>query len=242
MKIWLEKNIKQLWPYLFLIAITAVLLYPVIFDKTASFCIKQDNVHQGYPFFAKLNSSLHKGYLPVWDANTYGGRSLAGGIEPGIFYPLSILWCFLFGSINGIDVYYLDLLVCSHYLICLIGMYRVAKAFRLPTTASIFSACNRQPQLAYSDLYQKLSVNYRVADTLIFSENDYPGWKCDDNGKEIKIYEATIGNHPPLFRSIYLDPATMNLYLNTIRYFTGFKSRLLVHNNSILPRTYFDYC
>jgi len=46
---------------------------PVIFTREASFCIKQDNLHQTYPFFNKLAISLHKGYLPIWYANTYGG-------------------------------------------------------------------------------------------------------------------------------------------------------------------------
>lgn len=132
-----DSRLSNLWIYLFLIGITVILLYPVIFEKTDSFCIKQDNVQQAYPFFSKLNSSLHKGYLPVWDANTYGGRSFAGEIQPGIFYPLNIIWCYLFGSVNSIDVYYLDLLVALHYLICLIGMYRLASLFRLPTAAAV---------------------------------------------------------------------------------------------------------
>jgi hypothetical protein len=59
--------------------------------------------------------------------------------------------------------------------------------------------------LAYSDLYQKFEVDCKTRDTLILSENDYPGWKCYDNGKRTAIYPAAIRNYPPLFRSIALD-------------------------------------
>jgi len=126
--------------YGFLLYASAVLLYPVIFTREASFCIKQDNLHQTYPFFNKLASSLHKGYLPVWDANTYGGKNFAGEIQTGIFYPVNILWCLLFGTINGIEVYYVDLLTALHFFICLLGMYKLARTFQLPPVAAIASA------------------------------------------------------------------------------------------------------
>lgn len=132
-----RKDSSDLWAYLFLVFVTIVLLYPVIFSREGSFCIKQDNLHQAYPFFHKLATSLHKGYLPVWDANTYGGKNFSGELQTGIFYPLNILWCLLFGSINGIDVYWLDLLVCLHFLICLFGMYQLARVFRLPPVAAV---------------------------------------------------------------------------------------------------------
>ena len=60
-------------------------------------------------------------------------------------------------------------------------------------------------QLAYSDHYEKLVIDCVQKDTMIFSENYYPGWECYDNGKLIDIYPATIKKYPPLFRSIVLD-------------------------------------
>jgi len=59
--------------------------------------------------------------------------------------------------------------------------------------------------LSYTDNEQKLNIRCGVTDTLIFSENDYPGWVCYDNGKEISIYRPTIKDYPPLFRAIVLD-------------------------------------
>jgi len=133
-------NYPDLWAYLFLAYATAVLLFPIIFAREGSFFVKQDNLHQAYPFFNKLAIALHKGYLPVWDANTYGGKNFAGEMQPGIFYPINILWCLLFGSVNGIDTYHLDLLMALHFLICAIGMYKVARMLRLSPVASIVSA------------------------------------------------------------------------------------------------------
>jgi hypothetical protein len=135
-----NKNLNTLFIRLSLLIAASILLFPVIFTREGSFCIHQDNLHQAYPFFYKLATSLHKGYLPVWDANTYGGKNFSGEFQSGIFYPLNILWCLLFGSVNGIDVYYLDILVVLHYFICLIGMYQVGRVFKLSQAASVASA------------------------------------------------------------------------------------------------------
>lgn len=133
-------NYPDIWAYLFLVYATGVLLFPIVFTREGSFFIKQDNLHQAFPFYNKLAIALHKGYLPVWDANTFGGKNFAGEMQTGIFYPVSILWCLLFGSVNGIDTYHLDLLMALHYLICTIGMYKVARVFELSSLGSIASA------------------------------------------------------------------------------------------------------
>jgi len=135
-----RKLLTSLYIYGFLIYAAFILLYPVIFTREASFCVKQDNLHQTYPFFNKLAIALHKGYLPVWDANTFGGKNFAGEIQTGIFYPVNIVWCLLFGTIHGIDVYYVDLLTAAHFFICLLGMYKLARVFLLPPAPAIVSA------------------------------------------------------------------------------------------------------
>lgn len=131
--------INTLIDYLLLFIITITLLLPV-FTKDGSFCIYPDNRHQAYPYFQKLTIALHKGYLPVWDANTYGGRSFTGEFQSAIFYPPNIIWSLLFGNEHGIDVYYIDLLVALHYFICLLGMYHLAKVLNLNRVAAIASA------------------------------------------------------------------------------------------------------
>ncbi len=130
----------RVWPYLLLLYVAAVLLFPVVFTGAESFFIKQDNLHQAYPWYNKLTIALHKGYLPVWDANTFGGKNFAGEPQTGIFYPVNILWCMAFGSVRGISTYWLDILVVVHYLICLCGMYRLARIYQMPEVAAMVSS------------------------------------------------------------------------------------------------------
>ena len=134
------KRLNALWVYLLLACAAAILLFPVIFTKDTSFFIKQDNLHQAFPWYNKLAISLHKGYLPVWDANTFGGKSFAGEPQPGIFYPVNIVWCLVFGTENGISTYYLDLLVALHYFIGLLGMYALARIFQLSASGAFAAA------------------------------------------------------------------------------------------------------
>lgn len=132
-----RKLLSSFYIYGFLICTAITLLYPVIFTREASFCVKVDNLHQTYPFFNKLAIALHKGYLPVWDGNTFGGKNFAGEIQTGIFYPVNIIWCLLFGTLHGMDVYYIDLLTAAHFVICLLGMYKLARTFVLPPLPAI---------------------------------------------------------------------------------------------------------
>ena len=134
-----NKALSTALALLFLLAAATILLYPV-FAGQGSFCINPDNLHQAYPFFYKLSASLHHGYLPVWDANTYGGKNFSGEFQTGIFYPLNVLWCLLFGSAAGIDVYWLDVLVALHFFICMAGMYCLGRVFRLSQAAAVSAA------------------------------------------------------------------------------------------------------
>ena len=122
------KGTNEIVSILLLICCDIILLYPVIFTREASFFIKQDNLHQAYPWYNKLASSLHKGYLLVWDANTFGEKSFGGEPQPGIIYPVNIAWCLVFGTKNGISTYYLDFLVALHYLTGLLRMYCLTRS------------------------------------------------------------------------------------------------------------------
>jgi hypothetical protein len=123
-------------PFL-LLGVTLALLYPIIISRQGTFCIIGDNLHLAYPFLNKLSIALHKGYLPIWDANTFGGKNFPGELQSGTLYPLNILWCLLFGSAKGIDVYYIDLLVAAHYFICVMGMYKLGIVLQMRVEAAM---------------------------------------------------------------------------------------------------------
>ena len=66
---------KPLITFTFLLCMAILLLYPVIFGREGTICLNGDNRHLAYPFLNKLSISLYKGYLPIWDANTFGGKN-----------------------------------------------------------------------------------------------------------------------------------------------------------------------
>jgi hypothetical protein len=58
----------------------------------------------------------------------------------------------------------------------------------------------------YSDNYQKFEINCISRDTLVLAENYYPGWNCYDNLKRVRIFSASLGDFPTLFRLVSLAP------------------------------------
>jgi len=134
-----DRFLNSAGPYFFLLLVATILLWPVI-AKHDSFLLGFENRHMAYSYMVKLNYALHHGYFPMWDANSFGGKCFPGEFQPGIFYPLNILMCFLFGTADGIDPYYIDLLVVLHFYVALFGMYKVCRLFKLPAIAAIGAA------------------------------------------------------------------------------------------------------
>lgn len=111
-----------------LIALTTIaLLSSVLVFHRTTFFTNLDNVDQFYTWYQKLAVSLHHGYLPIWNSNVFSGQSFAGEIQPGVFYPLNILWVALFGSARGISQTALDWLVALHFAIAAFGCYLLLK-------------------------------------------------------------------------------------------------------------------
>ena len=103
--------------------ITFILLSSVLVFHRTTFFVNLDNVDQFYTWYQKLATSLHHGYLPVWNSNVFSGQSFAGELQPGVFYPINLLWVAIFGSINGISYHALDYLVALHFAIAAFGCY-----------------------------------------------------------------------------------------------------------------------
>lgn len=116
---------------LFLAVFTIIVLAPVLIDQTRAFFMGQDNVHQFYTWYQKLSVGWHNGYLPIWNSNVYGGGPFAAEMQPGVLYPLNLLWVALFGSARGISENALNWLVALHYWIAAIGAYLLAKELKV---------------------------------------------------------------------------------------------------------------
>lgn len=106
---------------------TFLLLASVLVFGQTTFFTNLDNVDQFYTWYQKLATSVHQGYLPIWNANTFSGQSFAGELQPGVFYPLNIIWVWLFGSGAGISQLALDYLVAVHFALAAFGSYLLLK-------------------------------------------------------------------------------------------------------------------
>ena len=96
-----------------------------------TFFAEPDNTTQFWAWYQKMAAALHSGALPLWDANTLAGHSFVGETQTGVFYPLNILWLLLLGSGHGISPRRLDLLVVFHLLLASIGLYALARSFKV---------------------------------------------------------------------------------------------------------------
>ena len=110
-------------------AATLVILSPVLIFGYSSFLVNLDNVDQYFSWYQRFAIDFHSGFLPMWNPNVYGGWSFVGEIQQGIFYPLNILWIWLFGGSEGISRLALEWFIALHFFIAAIGYYLVALQF-----------------------------------------------------------------------------------------------------------------
>lgn len=136
----IKKWLSSLWPIFFLLAFCLAVFAKVILFHKTTFYTNLDNVDQFYSWYQKLASSIHRGYLPLWDANTFSGHSFVGEFQTGVFYPINLLFCWLFGTRDGIALKYLELIVALHFLIASIGMYLFSREIKLGKLASLGAA------------------------------------------------------------------------------------------------------
>lgn len=141
-KSWVEiakKVIARIWPALFLAVVTFGTFFTTLVLNRRTFYAFIDNIEQAFPWYQKLAVAVHQGSLPLWDANTSAGHSLAGDLIAGIFYPINLAWVWLFGSVQGIDIFWLEFIIVFHFWLAATGMYLVARSLGLSKIGSIVS-------------------------------------------------------------------------------------------------------
>ena len=122
-----------------LVAAPLAAFWSVVATHQRSLWIYPYNVRQFYPYYQKLASAIHHGYVPLWDANVNSGNSFAGEIQPGIFYPLNLIAVALFGTPDGISTGALDGFLVVHFFLASLGMYLFARALGVSPLAAAFS-------------------------------------------------------------------------------------------------------
>jgi hypothetical protein len=105
-----------------------------------SFFVWPDAREQTYAWWQKLAHAWSAGYLPLWDANTFGGHSFVGEFQTGVFYPPAWIWLAGFARAEGISIGALEAFVVMHYAICAVGMVLLLRHWRLSRGAAFFGA------------------------------------------------------------------------------------------------------
>jgi hypothetical protein len=118
---------------------TALLFADGIATGARTFYTPFDGIEQSYGYYQKLARALHRGYLPLWDANTLGGRSFAGEIITGVFYPPNIAASLIFGSRAGVGMPPLELIVVAHYWLAAMGMFALMRWWGVSMSGSLLA-------------------------------------------------------------------------------------------------------
>ncbi len=142
-KIQLINRLKQskssaiMSPMITLAIVALAVFFTTIVFSRRTFYVFPDNIDQFFAWYQKLAVSLHHGFLPLWDANTSAGHSFVGELQQGVFYPINLLWVWLFGSVNGISIYFLELIVVFHFWLASLGMYYAVRSTGISKYASL---------------------------------------------------------------------------------------------------------
>lgn len=72
-----------------------------MFRESTFFPGAVDNTMQTFAWFSEMHQALrHYHELPLWDFHQYAGTSFVGELQPGVFYPFNLLFCFFVSEIT----------------------------------------------------------------------------------------------------------------------------------------------
>ncbi|MDH3251425.1 MAG: hypothetical protein OEM41_01465 [Ignavibacteria bacterium] len=96
----------------------------------------EDFLYHSYPVRSFAATSMAMGELPLWNPFTFNGMPFLADIQTTVFYlPCTALMFFVQDGV--LNSYWLQLLIILHYLLAGVGMFYLAKSFRLLQLASL---------------------------------------------------------------------------------------------------------
>ncbi len=119
---------SNLFIILLIPVVSFAILLPYLFAHH-TFIVNLDNTDQFYAWYQKLAIDVNHGFLPIWNTDTFSGQSFAGDLQAAVFYPVNIVWVWLFGSVNGISEMSINLLIITQFAIGAVGAYLLIKEF-----------------------------------------------------------------------------------------------------------------
>jgi hypothetical protein len=129
-----------------LVAIAALVEWNVLRDGLP---LSLDSSSQYWPWYAYLGDQLRTGHVPAWNPSAFGGAPFAADPLSGWTY----LPAMLFFALLPVDAAINAFILC-HFLLASVGMYALARALGLQTSAALVAGC----AYAYSGFFQFNSV------------------------------------------------------------------------------------
>ena len=74
-----------------LLFVTVLFYWKILLTQQFSLLTEWEQVKLGYSWYQFVVSSIKQGHLPLWDPFAFSGRSFAGEMQTGAFYPLNLL-------------------------------------------------------------------------------------------------------------------------------------------------------
>lgn len=96
----------------------------------------EDFLYQNYPFRHFAATSLAMGQLPLWNPYTFNGMPFLADIQTTVFYVPS-LFLTIFVRDGSLNFYWLELIIILHFLLAGVGMFYLAKSFKLHNVPSL---------------------------------------------------------------------------------------------------------
>ncbi|MFH0729097.1 MAG: hypothetical protein V2B19_22500 [Pseudomonadota bacterium] len=98
-----------------------------------------DNVQQYY-FWSQFSArELHQGRFPLIASNAGAGMFFPGELQHAPFYPVTLAWNLIFGSIRGISQFHLDLIVIFHSILGGMAMMFLSRSLSVSFLGSFLS-------------------------------------------------------------------------------------------------------
>jgi hypothetical protein len=163
-----KKYAVALAPALLLLGVALAVFSTTLLTNYRTFYVFPDNIDQFFAWYQKLAYAVHNGTLPIWDANVSAGHSFVGELQAGVFYPINLLWVWLFGSGQGISIFWLELIVVFHFWLASLGAYYAAKSLGLSKIGALATS------LVYA--YGGVVAMRSVSQTAIFFGLCYIPW------------------------------------------------------------------
>lgn len=124
----------NLWAIAIFLVVTIAFFSPFLFGKAF---LWEDFLEQFFPHEVFAARSFHSGVIPFWDPYTFCGMPFLADLQNGFFYPGNLLMYILSGEKLG--VWLTQFMVIVHYLIAMIGMWKLARGFRIGGWGAIFA-------------------------------------------------------------------------------------------------------